>query len=430
MKKQFLGLMLSAAACALTPAHAMDLDQRDQEKQGIQKLKIEVPSDGQSAIMATFRSLSFNDIQKCKDSDTWGFGGDISADETEETTAKRWITYLDKWKIYESKERERINKFQENFKNSFVKKFKQEQDTPIPYHSLQITDLKERGLCADAIYQIEGEKNGVPFIYIAKSFKSPIDFGDEKYCLERLKSFLKMECKGQIDFPRFVKYKGAFDADLPLNSIEYLKNKDMIVLTKAKGYSLCQSFQTYIAPGEINETSFLNHIKTVGKKIGNFHAHFGKLSQNNIRFESIVHGDLHMGNIFYDVPTQEVTLIDYASLSRFSRDCRVDLEKLFGQITTQTIEDMRYEASGKYRKFKKSLAHLAEEERKIALSQKQEQLESQNNYCYNRMDTFLLALKEGYLSAFTHNLTAMTLLSGIVDEYVKSERTPINWSKI
>ena len=86
----------------------------------------------------------------------------------------------------------------------------------------------------------------------------------------------------------------------------------MVVLEAAKGEDLDSFIKKAYATYSLNDLR-KNFLK-IGQTIGNLHSYQSKI-ENKKNITGFIHGDLTFGNIFYDVASEKVSLIDYVNFS-------------------------------------------------------------------------------------------------------------------
>ena len=136
------------------------------------------------------------------------------------------------------------------------------------------------------------------------------------------------ELSQRDNYPCFVKYKESFTIPNALIKEQFKKLKEkalgelvdrdvtVLVLEAAKGEDLDdfikKAYATYSIE-KLKKTFF-----KIGESIGNLHSYQSTISiiENRKRIGGFVHGDLTFGNIFYDVASEKVSLIDYVGFQR------------------------------------------------------------------------------------------------------------------
>lgn len=129
----------------------------------------------------------------------------------------------------------------------------------------------------------------------------------------------------------------------------------------------------------------------VGRTIATFHLKHGKFDEETSTFKNITHGDLHISNIFYNLWSNETTLIDYETLDRSPNTIFIDVDRLLN-FSKKEIEPFVEEKAAK--KFIETCtSYVLDEKGKV-----QKAL-----YLKKRLDIlnhFFTALKKGYAEAF------------------------------
>lgn len=77
------------------------------------------------------------------------------------------------------------------------------------------------------------------------------------------------------------------------------------------------------------KTTLLKQLKNAGVALGNFHAIFRDITSVD-KLMTIIHGDLHLSNVFFNFYDGTVTFIDYSSMSfKEKKDAQIDIDKFF-----------------------------------------------------------------------------------------------------
>jgi hypothetical protein len=133
----------------------------------------------------------------------------------------------------------------------------------------------------------------------------------------------------------------------------------------------------------------------VGRAIASFHLKYGCFHEETNTFYSVIHGDLHASNIFYDLWSNETTFIDYETMvgsCKIQRNISYDLARLFTFSKKEIRLHVREKAGAEFVKSTGIINFLDEQN----LAQKK-------TYIKERLvilDDFFNALQKGYTHAF------------------------------
>lgn len=128
------------------------------------------------------------------------------------------------------------------------------------------------------------------------------------------------------------------------------KRHRLSLMYKAPGQSILTYLRQFLRdPGNrhIHDTIVQCYID-VGRAMANFYKKYTAHARSKSLPHGIIHGDFHVGNIFYDQKTRQVTLIDNASMAHSIRepgDCRNDIAVLLVGLLHLLPEHVR----GKWR---------------------------------------------------------------------------------
>lgn len=129
----------------------------------------------------------------------------------------------------------------------------------------------------------------------------------------------------------------------PLPSIAYYiggsPQHALALFKKASGQSVANMMLEWVEKGfdwrglasSDTRKKLQGHFQNIGHAIGNFHLNYGTLMDNGC-FHSIVHGDLHISNVYYNTISNQTTFIDYETVfysMREKRNIHTDIERLF-----------------------------------------------------------------------------------------------------
>lgn len=106
---------------------------------------------------------------------------------------------------------------------------------------------------------------------------------------------------------------------------------DLSLMPKAPGRSILSYVYKFLkSPTDSNIRNFIKQCHyDIGKAMANFYKTYA--ASNDGLPIGIVHGDLHVGNIFYDAESRQVALIDNSNIAsslRRARNCRGDIYHL------------------------------------------------------------------------------------------------------
>lgn len=118
----------------------------------------------------------------------------------------------------------------------------------------------------------------------------------------------------------------------------------------------------------------------------------GEFDEEMSIFKSITHGDLHISNIFYNLWSNETTLIDYETLSRSPNNIFIDVDRLLN-FSKKEIEP-RVEEKAAKEFIETCTSYVLDEKGEI---QKALYIKERSNI----LGHFFTALKKGYEEAFT-----------------------------
>jgi len=147
--------------------------------------------------------------------------------------------------------------------------------------------------------------------------------------LAKVQQFIIPELKGTN--VHIAETKGAFwyyDKAELFGAPMDLKKNYIVVLGIASGEAVDSLGKKYLQ-GEMTDKDWNDLMRNVGEAIGKVHFALATPETkrnllngivNLAEFKTIIHGDLHLGNIFYDTKTQEVTFIDVASMADTLRE--------------------------------------------------------------------------------------------------------------
>lgn len=99
-----------------------------------------------------------------------------------------------------------------------------------------------------------------------------------------------------------------------------LENRDGIPL-----WNLINNVFQKLAPDKTLSQKELGWFTKIGKSLASFHLKYK--TSTSTRLETLIHGDLHFGNILFDQDKEEVALIDYETMT--TGDAYKDTRKLF-----------------------------------------------------------------------------------------------------
>ncbi len=161
--------------------------------------------------------------------------------------------------------------------------------------------------------------------YIVKEIKQDKDPRGE---IERLERARKAACLQRYIYP---KSKGSLQAIFPTDYVRYVHhNKEhiLVIMPKAKGICM-QSIMEKFKHDPYDQSVISLACKAyydLGKAMAKFYQNHGTLNH------TIIHNDLHHGNIFYDAKSRLVTLIDNERITNtieHPSDISSDLSFLF-----------------------------------------------------------------------------------------------------
>ncbi|MDI9634536.1 hypothetical protein QM565_01865 [Geitlerinema splendidum] len=236
-------------------------------------------------------------------------------------------------------------------------------------------------------------ENGEERNYICKELKG---MKREKQNLEAVDSFVA----------EYETFKGSQPRLFPPEYVSIARyrgalKQDFVLFDQASGQSVFDHMIEWTERGESGwmgeDPQYVrNHLSyafsNVGRTIATFHLKHGEFDEETSTFKSITHGDLHIANIFYNLWSNEATLIDYETLSRSPNNIFIDVDRLLN-FSKKEIEPLVEEKAAK--KFIEScMSYILDEKSKI-----QKAL-----YIKKRLDIldyFFAALKKGYEEAFT-----------------------------
>ncbi len=195
------------------------------------------------------------------------------------------------------------------------------------------------------------------------------------------------------DYPSLAKYRGALKG----------KNSDFVLFDLASGQSVFGLMVEWTQRGygwhglyPPNTRSHLRYaFENVGRTIANFHLKNGTFDLKSGSFETIVHGDLHISNIFYNLWSNETTFIDYETMANSNgakRNIFHDVQRLLEFSKEETTARVREKAGAEFIKIRNTYL-LDEKAKKEQISYIRERLDI--------LDDFFRALKSGYEGAFT-----------------------------
>ncbi len=180
------------------------------------------------------------------------------------------------------------------------------------------------------IYKIVHSESGKKQTYFAKLCRD----SSEPDSYVRISNTINIfnELSQNANYPYFVKYKESFTIPRALIEEQFKevvlkearlgikpspKDIAVLVLEAAKGEDLDDFIKKAYATYSLNDLrkTFLK----IGQSIGNLHSYQSTISiiENRKRIGGFVHGDLTFGNIFYDVASEKVSLIDYVGFQKF-----------------------------------------------------------------------------------------------------------------
>lgn len=161
---------------------------------------------------------------------------------------------------------------------------------------------KEEGSQNKGIYQIVKQGR----LYFGKVLMKL----HEAEIYQELEPFAK-EINAQEYLPKIVRYRGT------LTILHNNVNEHVLLLDPAPGVQLDDFMRRDLF--KMNREEAIKNLKEIGRKLGNFHSYQIKKIYDDYGAASLqgwVHGDLvsHLGNLFYDVDTQNVIFIDYEGM--------------------------------------------------------------------------------------------------------------------
>lgn len=118
----------------------------------------------------------------------------------------------------------------------------------------------------------------------------------------------------------------------PIAYLSYTQNNEkkiMLLMPTATGKQLSDMLKN-------NDKDLPQAYKQFGFQMGNFYRFYMKPPQGKIFGPTVIHGDLHDENIFFDPVTQQISLIDNAGMKMFNQDYAVfhDLSWAFEGIVS------------------------------------------------------------------------------------------------
>lgn len=188
------------------------------------------------------------------------------------------------------------------------------------------------------------------------------------------------------------KYKGAL----------YTSNQEFALFREASGTSVFKLMLEWSQNGydwkgldPLDSKNKLSYaFENIGYAIANFHLKHGVFDEQDNSFNSIVHGDLHTSNVFYDLWSNQTTFIDYETMAGFCNkkaNISIDLSRLLKFSKDETVEYVKHLAGEAFVK-SRGIYFLNEKEN-----------EEKKLYIKTRLailGDFFIALKKGYSQAF------------------------------
>ncbi|EKE09454.1 MAG: hypothetical protein ACD_16C00166G0001, partial [uncultured bacterium] len=265
---------------------------------------------------------------------------------------------------------------------------------PQPSHALiKIQPLNKSGSNTQSISQVIVEKEGEKRYFICKELKER----------KELKNLTTLE-------PFVVEYETSKKSQPNVFPPKYLslarfrgslskKERDFVLFDEASGQSVFNLMIEWTQKGYdwagLEPSDIKNHLSyafsNVGRAIASFHLRHGEFDEATSTFKSITHGDLHTSNVFYNLWSNETTLIDYETMATSRKTIFYDVNRLLEFSRGETESLVREKAA---EGFFKSYGSL--------FLDKNAQ-EHQATYIKKRLtilDDFFSALKQGYIQIF------------------------------
>ncbi len=164
---------------------------------------------------------------------------------------------------------------------------------------------------------------GVPYFAKRLNEKRLAKSGDsEQIKLQMLESFLDSYEKDDTPgLPKIVRYFG--DVSFSTGAGDY----SILLFEQAKGIDLGNFMcETILKEFEDKWEERLAGFRTVGESIAKFHLKHRSPDESD--FKTIIHGDLHMDNIFFDPSSGQVTFVDVESMEIAPKSTRLEAQVL------------------------------------------------------------------------------------------------------
>ncbi len=107
--------------------------------------------------------------------------------------------------------------------------------------------------------------------------------------------------------------------NLPKNLARQNRSEEFLIMTRADGREIADV---------MDENLTVNNVKDVYEDILKLYEYYLQVALDVNKDKQFFHGDLHSGNIFYDIATRKVTLIDFGNASTMPKKLGFDITQV------------------------------------------------------------------------------------------------------
>jgi|GEM_PF-4400420 len=277
--------------------------------------------------------------------------------------------------------------------------------------SLKILAINVSGSNAAKIYQVTiNDSQNNPQQFICKELK---DKKSEHSNLQTLSSFTEDYLNQTKDlyqafrtYPAIARFKSSICDDNFL-LFEHASGESVINIMK---YFMSRDYGDQGNDVNYEKRKVLQHFTNIGKAVARFHLMYGEYNSSTKSFNTIIHGDLHLSNVFYDLVLNTTTFIDYETMAnslQVKKNSFVDVFRMLNFASKNLTSYIIERAGEKFMRNRNVIfldQHLSEEKSLFI------------NAHLTKLDSFYNAIAKGYKDHFLQAGYTYNIFNGQVDK--------------